>query len=71
MKKRSMLAVASLAAGVVTSLLTPSSHAAVGSGLPEAGTMVGADDVTALVDGVTGKASQGLAPHTAGETVRH
>ncbi|MFV2120962.1 hypothetical protein ACE14D_21970 [Streptomyces sp. Act-28] len=58
MKKRSMLAVASLAAGVVTSLLTPSSHAVVGDGLSHPGSLVGADDVTSLVDDVTGGAAQ-------------
>ncbi|MCP9946952.1 hypothetical protein LUX12_22505 [Streptomyces somaliensis] len=71
MKKRSMLAVASLAAGVITSLLTPSSHALTGDGLPEAGTLLGADDVTTLVDGVTGEAAQGVTPPAAGGAARH
>ncbi|GGP94788.1 hypothetical protein GCM10010249_10850 [Streptomyces roseolilacinus] len=66
-----MLAVASLAAGVVTSLLTPSSHAVGGGGLPEPGTLLGTDDVTSLVDGVSGKAAPGAAPRVGGETVQH
>ncbi|WP_374984328.1 hypothetical protein [Streptomyces fradiae] len=71
MKKRSMLAVASLAAGVVTSLLTPSSHAVVGGGLPDAGSLVGTDTVTSLVDGATEGTVQGATAHAGGETVHH
>ncbi|MEU3448462.1 hypothetical protein AB0H29_14735 [Streptomyces thermolilacinus] len=71
MKKRSMLAVASLAAGVVTSLLTPSSHAVVGGGLPDPGSLVGTDTVTSLVDGATEGATQGATAHAGGETVQH
>lgn len=65
-----MLAVASLAAGVVTSLLTPSSHA-VGDGLPEPGALLGTDDVMSLVDRVSGEAAPGAAPRVGGETVQH
>ncbi|MEU3821529.1 MULTISPECIES: hypothetical protein [unclassified Streptomyces] len=71
MKKRSMLAVASLAAGVVTSLLTPSSHAVVGGGLPDPGSLVGTDTVTSLVDGAAEGVSQGGTAHAGGETVQH
>ncbi|WP_236242096.1 hypothetical protein [Streptomyces sp. CC228A] len=54
MKKRSMLAVASLAAGFVTALVSPPSHAAVGDGLPDPGALVGAEALDSLVEGATG-----------------
>ncbi|MFV0131424.1 hypothetical protein ACLGI4_27565 [Streptomyces sp. HMX112] len=53
MKKRSMLAVASLAAGVVTALVTPPSHAAVEGGLQGPGVLSQADKLGALLDAAT------------------
>ncbi|MFF1872540.1 hypothetical protein [Streptomyces sp. CB03911] len=49
MKKRSMLAVASLAAGVLGSLLAPSAHA----GTPEQGLGTGTQPATSVLDTVT------------------
>lgn len=71
MKKRSMLAVASLAAGVVTSLLTPSSHAAVSDNLPQPSSVLGADDVATLMDDVAGGAAQDAVSHVGGKTAQH
>lgn len=53
-----MLAVASLAAGVVTALLTPPSHAVVGDALPDPGSLAGADLLDSVVDTATGGAAQ-------------
>ncbi|MFC9324354.1 hypothetical protein [Kitasatospora sp. NPDC057015] len=53
MKKRSMLAVASLAAGVVASLLAPSAHA----GTPDQGAgTTGPQTANSVLDTVTGEA---------------
>ncbi|WP_228975865.1 hypothetical protein [Streptomyces sp. DH12] len=71
MKKRSMLAVASLAAGVVTALVTPSSHAVVGgSALPDPGSLLGTDTVNSLMEGATDD-NAGSTAHAGGETVQH
>ncbi|WP_175409615.1 hypothetical protein [Streptomyces sp. TRM64462] len=69
MKKRSMLAVASLAAGVVTALVTPSSHAVVGDALGDPGSLVGGSDVVgSVLDGATGEESTDSTATQGGET---
>ncbi len=67
-----MLAVASLAAGVVTALVTPSSHAVVGGdALPAPGSLVGdTDTVSSLLEGADSQ-SQDSTTHAGGKTVQH
>ncbi|GAA4932359.1 hypothetical protein GCM10023237_63170 [Streptomyces coeruleoprunus] len=48
-----MLAVASLAAGFVTALVTPPSHAVVGDALADPSSLVGTDVTGTVLDDVT------------------
>lgn len=71
MKKRSMLAVASLAAGFVTALVTPPSHAVGGTPADPGSLISGPDVVGSVLDSATGEESTDSTAVHGGEVADH